>query len=102
MKITPGRWYRTCQECGHQQAAKQPPAGKELTDSYRNAKCRKCHSEALDYGTTMPRPSCWGCGDDYLAKWKVSDLISTSTVVEDADPYDKICPDCVEELEVTK
>lgn len=41
---------RTCQECGHIQAS-QPP-GEELTDAYRNAKCRKCRSAALDYGNT--------------------------------------------------
>lgn len=44
-------WYRTCQECGHEQVAKEPPRDKELTDSYRNFKCRKCKSESLDYGT---------------------------------------------------
>jgi hypothetical protein len=42
-------WCRTCQECGHVQRAKQPKVG-EITDSYANSKCRKCGSEALDYG----------------------------------------------------
>ena len=42
-------WYRTCQECGHVQTAIEP---KKLTDSYRNSKCRKCKSEALDYGSS--------------------------------------------------
>lgn len=47
-------WYRTCQECGNVQQAIEPVGG--LTDSYRNSKCRKCKSEALDYGTsTDPR-----------------------------------------------
>jgi transcription elongation factor Elf1 len=43
------RWIRTCQECGHEQAASQPQASK-ITDSYAFSKCRKCGSEALDYG----------------------------------------------------
>lgn len=43
-------WIRTCQECGHHQADKPPSRDKELTDAYRNRKCRKCKSEALDYG----------------------------------------------------
>lgn len=41
-------WVRKCQECGHKQAAKEPSL--PLTESYRNSKCRKCKSEALDYG----------------------------------------------------
>lgn len=45
-------WIRTCQECGHKQTAKPPDPNKELTDSYRNSKCRKCKSEGLDYGTS--------------------------------------------------
>lgn len=43
-------WVRTCQECGHKQKATKPDPDKELTDSYRNSKCRKCKSESLDYG----------------------------------------------------
>jgi hypothetical protein len=43
-------WKRTCQECGHIQSAKEPDHTKDLTDSYRNSKCKKCKSEALDYG----------------------------------------------------
>ena len=41
-------WIRTCQECGNKQAAK-PPA-EYRNDSWRDLKCRKCHSTALDYG----------------------------------------------------
>lgn len=41
---------RQCQECGHRQSAKKPTG--DLTDSYRNAKCRKCRSPALDYGSS--------------------------------------------------
>lgn len=44
-------WIRTCQECGHEQSAKKPDTTRELTNSYRNSKCRKCGSEgSLDYG----------------------------------------------------
>lgn len=43
-------WYRTCQECGNEQVAKPPSQSKELTTSYRDSKCRKCKSMALDYG----------------------------------------------------
>jgi ribosomal protein L40E len=41
-------WVRTCQECGHKQAMKAPKDQK--TDNWRDAKCRKCGSMALDYG----------------------------------------------------
>lgn len=45
-------WIRTCQECGHMQVSTTRPVyGEELKESYRMAKCRKCKSEALDYGT---------------------------------------------------
>ena len=43
-------WVRCCQECGHVQRAKEPDSGKELSASYANAKCKRCKSEALDYG----------------------------------------------------
>lgn len=43
-------WTRKCQECGHRQVAQKPKSG-ELTDAYRNAKCQRCRSEALDYGS---------------------------------------------------
>lgn len=43
-------WIRTCQECGYKQTAQRPNPNQELTDSYRNSKCRRCKSEALDYG----------------------------------------------------
>jgi ribosomal protein S27E len=45
------KWIRTCQECGHEQIDKPPDTSKELTTSYRNRKCKKCKSEALDYGS---------------------------------------------------
>jgi hypothetical protein len=47
------RWVRKCQECGHIQSAIKPDPEKELTDSYRNSKCRRCKSEGLDYGQEM-------------------------------------------------
>ena len=48
-------WLRTCQECFSMQLDKEPEYGKELTDAYRNRKCRRCKSEALDYGTMNAR-----------------------------------------------
>jgi len=44
------RWVRKCQECGHIQSAVKPDPEKPMTDSYANSKCRRCKSEALDYG----------------------------------------------------
>lgn len=41
-------WIRTCQECGHRQPSK-PPADYK-SDAWRDVKCRKCKSIALDYG----------------------------------------------------
>lgn len=43
-------WIRTCQECGNKQKAIKPDNSKELSDNYKNSKCKKCKSEALDYG----------------------------------------------------
>lgn len=42
-------FIRTCQECGHKQKDRKPQG--ELKDSYLNRKCKKCKSEALDYGS---------------------------------------------------
>lgn len=42
-------WIRTCQACGHRQVT--APAPKPMTTSYENSRCRKCKSEALDYGS---------------------------------------------------
>jgi hypothetical protein len=39
---------RTCQECNHQQVTKDPATYKN--ELWRGLKCRKCKSEALDYG----------------------------------------------------
>jgi NAD-dependent SIR2 family protein deacetylase len=42
-------YVRTCQECFHKQSMKPPEV--QQTDNWRNAKCHKCKSEALDYGS---------------------------------------------------
>jgi hypothetical protein len=44
-------WVRTCQECGHKQQDAEPQVPGEMTSAYRDRKCKKCKSEALDYGT---------------------------------------------------
>lgn len=45
------KWRRTCQECGHKQWAKCPREYKD--DSWRELKCRRCKSIALDYGKDL-------------------------------------------------
>ena len=45
-------WARTCQECGYIQEAKEPAYGVELSTSYCNAKCKKCKSMSLNYGSS--------------------------------------------------
>lgn len=47
-------WIRTCQECGYRQPSKPPAEYK--SDAWRDVKCRKCHSEALDYGSESTQP----------------------------------------------
>jgi hypothetical protein len=42
------KWIRTCQECGYKQEAKPPPDYKG--DSWRDLKCKRCRSMALNYG----------------------------------------------------
>lgn len=44
-------WIRTCQECGHRQEAKRPDTYKG--ESWRELKCKKCKSPALDYGNDV-------------------------------------------------
>lgn len=44
-------WIRTCQECGYLQEDKKPEYGTEPSDAYCNRKCKKCKSEALNYGS---------------------------------------------------
>jgi hypothetical protein len=47
---TMSKWARTCQECGHVQRTLPPATPSNISDTYANAKCRKCKSPALDYG----------------------------------------------------
>lgn len=48
MEETAQHLWRTCQECGNVQedTLKLP-----MTIAYENRKCKKCKSEALDYGS---------------------------------------------------
>lgn len=46
-----GAHVRTCQECRHAQVMKDPATIKDPNEKWREAKCRKCKSEALDYGS---------------------------------------------------
>lgn len=48
LKFDMNSWLRICQECGHVQKDGEPD--KPLSNAYRNRKCKKCGSEALDYG----------------------------------------------------
>jgi len=50
-------------------------------------------------------PSCWGCGHDYLERWKPEDLAphpgihpGSSNNDSSVDDSDKVCPDCHEEI----
>lgn len=43
---------RTCQECGHEQEAKNPATYKDKAkEAWRDVKCKKCGSASLDYGS---------------------------------------------------
>lgn len=43
-----GVHVRTCQECWHQQVTPNPSTTKG--EAWRDVKCKKCRSMALDYG----------------------------------------------------
>mgnify|MGYP005832884969 CR=1 FL=1 len=46
------QFTRTCQSCGHQQTSRNPATLKGgVTNSYLEAKCRKCKSRDLDWGS---------------------------------------------------
>lgn len=45
-----GVHVRTCQACGHEQVMKDPSTMKG--EAWREAKCRRCKTEALDFGST--------------------------------------------------
>jgi hypothetical protein len=42
-------YTRKCQECGHRQESK--PCVEYSSDAWTQTKCKKCHSESLDYGS---------------------------------------------------
>lgn len=44
---------RMCQECGHKQVDNEPNPNEDLSDSYRDRKCKRCKSESLDYGSRV-------------------------------------------------
>lgn len=45
------KWIRTCQSCGNKQEASKPDNSKPLPSSYTEAKCKRCKSIDLDYGS---------------------------------------------------
>ncbi len=45
-------FIRTCQACGHKQISK--PSNEYKSDAWRDTKCKRCKSEALDYGSKQP------------------------------------------------
>jgi hypothetical protein len=49
MANTYWQFIRTCQECGHKQTDTKPIGG--VSDKWLAKKCKKCKSEALDYGS---------------------------------------------------
>lgn len=64
MKFKEGDWIRKCDECCNKQIDNKPSLDKELSISYRNRKCKKCKSEALDYGQTYTEKKPIDDGDD--------------------------------------
>ena len=46
------KWIRICQECGYEQMCKPTPEYKG--ESWKDLKCKKCHSESLSYGCWVP------------------------------------------------
>ena len=52
------KWIRTCQECGNVQEDVEPTDNKKW-DTYRERKCKKCKSAALDYGKWNTPVSDW-------------------------------------------
>ena len=43
-------------------------------------------------------PSCWGCGLDYLNRWKPEDLGDADYIDIKTKATGLICPDCLQEL----
>ena len=60
-------YTRACQECGHRQIAKDPATYRD--DTWRDIKCKKCHSPSLDYGST----NYWWDEDTFLFIRKARD-----------------------------
>lgn len=64
------KWMRKCDGCGHQQEDKKPSDIRELTDAYRERKCKACKSASLEYGRDVQEahevyaehPVCDECG----------------------------------------
>lgn len=52
-------WIRKCQECGNVQTDKAPTYGVDPSNAYNNRKCKRCKSEALDYGTPNETNEDW-------------------------------------------
>lgn len=42
-------WFRTCQECGYRQEARNPDTYKG--EGWRELKCKRCKSPGLDFGS---------------------------------------------------
>lgn len=51
MTATYTKFIRTCQECGNKQEDTEPNS-EVMTIHFTNRPCKKCKSEALDYGST--------------------------------------------------
>jgi hypothetical protein len=52
-------YIRTCQECLYRQPSKPPADYKGKDEAWRELKCRRCQSRALDYGKwvdNLPKP----------------------------------------------
>lgn len=47
--LPPGAWVRTCSECNHSQVSAKPST---TSDRWRQLTCKKCGSQAMDYGCT--------------------------------------------------
>jgi len=47
-------WQRTCQECGYVGNYAKPNL-EDKKEKWRETKCRKCKSEALDFGKEVTK-----------------------------------------------
>ena len=53
---TTTKWQRTCQECGYKGFYVRPNL-ESKSESWRDTLCRKCKSEALDFGKEVEIPT---------------------------------------------